>query len=211
MARVAANGDQPRRCEPRSDVSALGAGAVPPVQRRLPNVGAGEHPSALGRPLREVWPEIRSVLQPAIADVMERGESVLLENRPVRLERQGQRADTYVTFDVSPVRMGDGSIAGALASLVATTATKAVGVLRERTLIEIADTGEQTRRDRAETFPKSFLLSSIGTVVSELPDGAIVEVNEGFTAATGYRADEAMGRTSAILTSGSMTWSERRC
>ena len=126
---------------------------------------------------------------------MERGESVLLENRPVRLERQGQRADTYVTFDVSPVRMGDGSIAGALASLVATTATKAVGVLRERTLIEIADTGEQTRRDRAETFPKSFLLSWIGTVVSELPDGAIVEVNEGFTAATGYRADEAMGRT----------------
>jgi len=50
-----------------------------------------------------------------------------------------------------------------------------------------------------EMFRKSFLLSSDAMSISRVEDGVLLEVNDGFTQATGYQRDEALGKTTVEL------------
>ncbi|MCC2956179.1 PAS domain-containing protein [Massilia sp. IC2-477] len=70
-----------------------------------------KHPSALGRPFREVWPE----LWPQLAPLIERslaGESIYIEDMPLVMFRNGCHEQTWFTFSYSPIHADDGSIVG---------------------------------------------------------------------------------------------------
>ena len=103
------------------------------------------HPVALGRPTREVWPEIWPVIEPLLAAVLDRGETVYVEDELFPLHRRGQLEDAYFTLCYSPVRVEDGAIGGALVLLQETTARiaqqRALESERERAL-DVFEHGE---------------------------------------------------------------------
>jgi PAS domain S-box-containing protein len=84
-------------------------------------VAADKHPRALGRSTREVWPEVWHINEPIFAAVLERGESVLLEDKLFPIDRNGRREDAHFTLCYSPIRSDDGAVAGSLVTLLETT------------------------------------------------------------------------------------------
>ncbi|MGB9121343.1 MAG: ATP-binding protein, partial [Candidatus Angelobacter sp.] len=71
-----------------------------------------KHPSALGKPFREVWAEIWSDLDSRIRTVMDTGEATWDEALLLFLERSGYSEETYHTFSYSPLTGDDGKING---------------------------------------------------------------------------------------------------
>ncbi|MBM1169966.1 PAS domain S-box protein [Microvirga arabica] len=79
-----------------------------------------KHPWALGRSLFEIWPEVRSLIEPVV-DQAYAGLSSYFEDLPVVLHRREQPEQTYFTFSYNPVRDKAGQVAGALCTLQETT------------------------------------------------------------------------------------------
>lgn len=77
-----------------------------------PFLGA-RHPSALGQPMRDVWPEIWHELSPLIDRALA-GETVSVEDMHLVMTRNGYAEDTWWTFCYSPLRNDAGEIAGVL-------------------------------------------------------------------------------------------------
>jgi len=64
----------------------------------------------------------------------------------------------------------------------------------------------KTLEESEEKFRKAFLLSSDAMSISRIEDGALLEINEGFTETTGYKREEAIGKTPLDLG----MWVDRR-
>lgn len=98
-------------------------------------VVASKHPRALGRSFREIWPEIWHSRGPVFAAVMDRGESVILEDQVFPIRRAGLPEDATFTLSCSPVCSEDGGVAGTFVTLLETTgrnrAEKAAAVRAE--------------------------------------------------------------------------------
>src|SRR5690606_27555241 len=90
-----------------------------------------KEPSALGRPIREVWHElwedVRGLAESALA-----GTPTWVEDMYLRMERKGAPEDTWWTFTYTPVRRGDGAVVAMLGIVHETTRR----VLSERRLSE---------------------------------------------------------------------------
>nr|WP_206046076.1 PAS domain-containing protein [Novosphingobium panipatense] len=84
-----------------------------------PFLGA-RHPAALGKPMREVWPEIWDELEPLI-DRTRAGETISVEDMHLVMTRNGADEDTWWTFCYSPLRDDAGEIGGVLDIAVDTT------------------------------------------------------------------------------------------
>lgn len=87
-----------------------------------PSLGkAGKHPSILGMPAREAWPEIWSIIEPLINQVLTTGEATWSENQLVPIYRNNKIEDVYWTFSYSPVNDEFNKIAGVFVTCVETT------------------------------------------------------------------------------------------
>ena len=86
------------------------------------------HPAALGRPLYEVWPEVRPDIEPLVNQTFA-GESVHQESAPFPLRRNGADGQAWFSFSFAPVDGPDGTVAGLYCALAQTTAK----VLAEKT------------------------------------------------------------------------------
>ena len=76
-----------------------------------PFLGA-KHPTALGRDiLREVWPEIRTELEPLITTARG-GDPVQVPRMQLTLHRNGYPEETHFSFFFAPVRDESGAVAG---------------------------------------------------------------------------------------------------
>ncbi len=65
--------------------------------------------------------------------------------------------------------------------------------------ITVRKEAEAALRESEERFAKAFSASPLIFTLASLVDGRLVEVNEAFTAITGYAREEAIGRTTADL------------
>lgn len=83
----------------------------------------GKHPSALGQPGAEVWPEIWPVIKPLINQVLAGGEATWSEDQLIPIYRNGQLEDVYWTFSYSPVIGESGRPAGVFVTCTETTKT----------------------------------------------------------------------------------------
>jgi PAS domain-containing protein len=72
------------------------------------------HPDALGRPAREVWPELWQFIEPQFRQVLETGAPLSLRRQLLVMTRSGQEEDTYFNYDFSPIRDDDGRVVGIL-------------------------------------------------------------------------------------------------
>jgi serine phosphatase RsbU (regulator of sigma subunit) len=75
---------------------------------------AEKHPRALGRPAREIFPEIWDEIGPLMQAVLDGEGSTWVEDQLLPLERRGFLEDCFFTYGYSPVRGEDGAIEGVL-------------------------------------------------------------------------------------------------
>jgi PAS domain S-box-containing protein len=79
-----------------------------------------KHPWALGRPFREVWPEIWHDIEPLVAKALA-GEATFHENLHLVMERHGYPEDTWYTLSYSPIRDESGAVGGMFCACTETT------------------------------------------------------------------------------------------
>ena len=84
--------------------------------RMLYNEGYAEllgrkHPDALGRPLLDVWAEIRDDLAPIVEQAFA-GEAVHMDDLTLMMNRHGYPEETHFAFSYTPVRDEGGRVAG---------------------------------------------------------------------------------------------------
>lgn len=104
-----------------------------------PIVGA-EHPSALGAPAREAWPQSCDHVWPLALEVLEHGEPNCSQELVVLLNRRGCQEEAYFTLSLSPIRDVAGHIGGVLGVYNETTA-EVLGQRRSQTLRALAAAG----------------------------------------------------------------------
>ena len=75
---------------------------------------------AIGRPFRDVWPEVWDAVFPFIQTALS-GEGTWQENMPLVMKRHGYEEQTYWTFSYSPLYDDDGRVAGLLNTVTETT------------------------------------------------------------------------------------------
>src|SRR6476659_5140740 len=63
----------------------------------------GRHPTALGKPSRQVWPEIWSVIGPMLQTAMGGIHGTYVEEQLLIMERHGFAEETYYTYSYTPV------------------------------------------------------------------------------------------------------------
>jgi hypothetical protein len=80
----------------------------------------GRHPSTLGAPLLEVWPELWPSMKPLVERALG-GHSTYGEDVPRTIRRAGQPYGGWFTLAYSPVRDGEGAVRGFLCVISETT------------------------------------------------------------------------------------------
>jgi len=103
-----------------------------------PVLGQSKHPAALGKPGREIWPEIWDIIGPQLQGVLDRGEASWSEDQMLLLDRNGYLEEAYFTYSYSPIRHADGTVGGVF-SAVSETTERVLGERRLRTLRELAE------------------------------------------------------------------------
>lgn len=81
------------------------------------------HPSSLGLPARQVWPEIWDEIGPQIAQVMSGGSATWHQNQHLVIRRDGRDEDTYWTYSYGPIddKSAIGGVGGVLVVCTETT------------------------------------------------------------------------------------------
>jgi len=87
-------------------------------------VMGGKHPSGLGQPTRECWPELWD-FHASIYDAVFRGEARSFKDQKLTLERHGHPEEAWFDLTFSPLRDEASRVAGVLVTVVETT-TKVV-------------------------------------------------------------------------------------
>src|SRR4051812_35985339 len=115
---------------------------------------AAKHPSALGKPGKEVWSEIWDVIGPMLERVTTTGEATWSDDLLLILERHGYPEETYHTFSYTPIPDDHGNIGGVFTPVTETTEK----VISERRLRTLRDLGARSVDARSE--PEAWRISA---------------------------------------------------
>lgn len=108
-------------------------------------IPGGKHPWALGRPAREVWPEIWDAIGPLFEQVSATGEGTWSEDQLLPMNRHGYTEECYFNFTFSPIRGEGGRVEGIFNAVVETT-ERVLGERRLRTLSDLGACVQEARR-----------------------------------------------------------------
>ena len=139
----------------------------------------GKHPSILGMPAEEAWPEIWDFIKPLISKVRASSDAVFFEDHLVPIYRNGKMEDVYWTFSYSPVPDEMGEVAGVLVTCNETTH-------KVQTLKHLQ---ESERR-----FQNLIRDASVGVVMLEGDQMKVEMVNEAYGRLIGRELSELIGR-----------------
>jgi len=116
-----------------------------------------KHPTALGRPCREVWSEIWDVIGPMLDRVLTLGDATWSEDQLLLLERRGYPEECYFSFSFSPVRGANGAVDGIFTAVIENTG-RVLGERRLRTLRDLgASLAEAASAEEACSIAASVL------------------------------------------------------
>ena len=113
----------------------------------------GRHPWALGKPVREIWSEIWSDIQPMLDTAMTGVEGTYVEEQLLIMERNGYPEETYYTFSYSPVPDDDGKPGGIICANTEDT-SRVIGERQLKLLRELS-TGPAEARNWEDACRKS--------------------------------------------------------
>jgi len=128
-----------------------------------------KHPAALGRPGREVWPEIWHIIGPMLEGVLRRGEATWSDDQLLVLARQGYDEECYFTFSYSPIRADDGDVCGVFCAVHETT-ERVLGERRLRTLGELA---ARTADARSAGEAADGIIAALASNPADVPFAAL--------------------------------------
>ena len=146
------------------------------------------HPRALGKPLRDIWPEIYSELGP-LNNAILRGEraSFFAQDHPWSIHRHGVPEEARFTISYSPIP--DPSTANGIGGVLATTLETTQRVRDEKMLHTLTDRleaeVEQRTRERDRIWKVSEDLLGVGNF-----DGYFLSVNPAWSNLLGWSEDE---------------------
>lgn len=146
------------------------------------------HPRVLGRPLREVWPEIYGDLR-AIHEGILRGErgSFFAEDHLWRIQRYGVPEDAYFTISYSPIP--DPSSPNGIGGVLATAFETTERVRDEKTLQVLTDRLETAVQQRTRERDRIWAVSEDLLGVSTF-EGYFLSVNPAWTTLLGWNEEE---------------------
>lgn len=124
-----------------------------------------KHPWAMGRPGRDVWPEIWDAIGPLFDRVQATGEGVWQEDQLLPMHRHGYTEECYFNFTFSPIRGENGAVEGIFNAVVETT-FRVIEERRERTLRGLA---EQLAAARSESDVITAAFASLQSKPEDLP------------------------------------------
>ncbi|HEX8417826.1 MAG TPA: PAS domain S-box protein, partial [Methylobacterium sp.] len=142
-----------------------------------------KHPAAMGGRLFEVWHEIRDDLAPIVARTFA-GQSVHMDDLTLMMERNGYPEETHFSFSYTPVRGGDGAVAGFFCACTETTGQ----VIAERRLRE----SEARLRVVMEGAKDHAIFTTD-------PDGTVTSWSAGAESVLGWSADAAIGQPASMI------------
>src|SRR5262249_9766065 len=145
-----------------------------------------KHPEALGRPGREVYPEIWDVIGPMLEHVMATGEATWSANLPLLLERNGYPEETYHTFSYTPIRDPQGKVAGVITPVAETTDE----VINQRRLLTLRDLAARSVDARNESEAWEFAAKALSGNPYDIPCAVL------------YRFDRNMAVAEAVAFAG---------
>ena len=153
-----------------------------------------KQPHALGRPFFDVWPEVRDSLTP-LFDRVAAGEPVRMDDISLVLERNGYPEEAHFAFSYTPVRDGDGAVAGLFCPCTETTAQ----VLADRRQAFLLRFGDAVR---TMGEPRAIMAAAVDALgrhlgASRAGYGEVQRDGETVLLETGY-ADGAMPLSGAL-------------
>lgn len=129
-----------------------------------PIVG-GKHPWALGKPARNVWPELWPTIQHYYRSVLTTGEANWRSDELLPMQRFGYTEECYFDYSLNPIRGKDGQVEGIL-NIVQETTYRVLNDRRTRLLRELASlSGSAQHEDDA----CALALQSLATDPADLP------------------------------------------
>ena len=87
----------------------------------IPLAGKDKHPQYFGRPAQEMWPEIWPTFKEFLTSVWTTGASIIQEDFPLTIFRNGKNEETFFTFSYGPARDENGVIQGVHCTCIETT------------------------------------------------------------------------------------------
>jgi PAS domain S-box-containing protein len=109
-----------------------------------PILGKSKHPSALGQPAQECWPEIWEEIGPEFESVLTTGQPTWHDNEMLLMDRNGYLEECYFIWSYSAIRDETGHINGVFDTVIETT-DQVLNERRLRTLRELADLSATTK------------------------------------------------------------------
>lgn len=136
---------------------------------------SNKHPGALGRPGKEIFPEVWDTIGPMLESVLHEGKAVRADDLLLLLERRGYPEECYFTFSYSPILDETGGVGGVFTPVHETTER----VVNERRLKALSTVSDM----RAEQAPDvgtacRALVSALEEDRTDLPFFAIYIFNE---------------------------------
>src|SRR6478752_3547138 len=146
------------------------------------------HPDALGKPLRETWPEIFGELGVLNQSIL-RGEreGFFAEDHPWRIHRYGIPEDARFTISYSPIP--DGSAPHAVGGVLATAFETTERVRNEKALHVLTDRLESEVGQRTHERDRIWKVSEDLVGVANF-DGYFLSVNPAWTNLLGWTEEE---------------------
>ncbi|MGN6807031.1 MAG: response regulator [Trinickia sp.] len=125
----------------------------------------GKHEWALGRPIKDVWGEIWSDIEPMLDMAMSGGRGTYVEEQLLVMERNGYPEETYYTFSFSPIPNDDGSAGG----IICASTDDTPRVIGERQLALLRDLAADATRARTWQEVCARSAQALGTNARDLP------------------------------------------
>jgi PAS domain S-box-containing protein len=155
-----------------------------------------KHPSCLGQPARQGWPEIWDFLQPTCEAVMQRQESFMFDDKRLVIERNGKLEEAFfkLTFSAIPSGIsGEGSVEPELPGGVLITVTETTGLIRARKLeAERVSLREALQAKRIQLLEEVFRNAPSFLHVLRGPEFVFELANDAYYQLVGHR--ELIGR-----------------
>ena len=133
-----------------------------------------KHPWAMGRPGREVWPEIWDSIGPQFESVMRTGEATYTEDGLLLMRRHGYTEECYFNFTFTPIRGERGRVEGVFNAVTETT----YRVVSERRAQVVRDLGSAVSAARSVDEACMLAGKSLANATADAPFCAIYVVDQ---------------------------------
>jgi len=144
-------------------------------------VMGAKHPSGLGQPTRECWPEVWAFNAPLYDGVLQRGESFTFEDQRLVIDRHGRPEEAFFTLTYGPLP-DDDRVGGVLVTVVETT-------VRVR-----AETAQERERESLLAAERAAT-AELRAVLESMPDAVYIGGAQGIRLANQAALDQ-LGFTS---------------